>query len=414
MGVARKRKSRNAAGRRGPVPKKYQRDPKKFKLGGRPRKRDVTKPDAEASVSKPATRGGVYYHEIWWGLRRIRARFPSEWPTIGTKIITCSKESNGGGFFASAAVTKVKPCRKRDSIHVAFDDGRKETMDLKTYHMLMCPIDELCDEHAGVTLSREQFLFWHQHEAQLLDSASAANLHQSIVEKYMRKSNKLKGKLPTQLRILELCCGSKSFANYLRMKFPQAVIITLDIIDVEHPTHVADVTKWNYRDYYPTGWFQIVWASPPCTEYSPAKTTGIRKLPSADKVVKACLDIIVVALGKKRNGTLNGVYFIENPFTMLRKRRFMQFLKNNMHVCSFCKYGTKFRKNTCVWSNVPDLDLDRCTQSNPCSGCVDGKHKCRAQGGRSADGTPGVAKKEAQRIPDDLVAQLVRKALPYI
>jgi hypothetical protein len=45
---------------------------------------------------------------------------------------------------------------------------------------------------------------------------------------------------------------------------------------------------------------------------------------------------------------------------------------------------------------------------------VDGKHKCRAQGGRSADGTPGVSKKEAQRIPDDLVAQLVGKALQYI
>ena len=46
--------------------------------------------------------------------------------------------------------------------------------------------------------------------------------------------------------------------------------------------------------------------------------------------------------------------------------------------------------------------------------CVDGKHKCRAQGGRIADGTPGVLKEEAQRIPDDLVAQLVRKALHYI
>ena len=46
--------------------------------------------------------------------------------------------------------------------------------------------------------------------------------------------------------------------------------------------------------------------------------------------------------------------------------------------------------------------------------CVDGMHTCRAQGGRSADGTPGVLKEEAQRIPDDLVAQLVRKALPYI
>ncbi|ACO68220.1 predicted protein [Micromonas commoda] len=132
-----------------------------------------------------------------------------------------------------------KNCGKRDSIHVAFDDGRKEVMNLKKYHLLMCPIDELCDEHAGVNLSREQILFWRRHEAQLLDSASAANLHQSIVEKYMRNAEKLKTDLPTQLRILELCCGSKSFANYLRVKFPRAIIVTLDIIDSAHPTHVA-------------------------------------------------------------------------------------------------------------------------------------------------------------------------------
>ena len=98
----------------------------------------------------------------------------------------------------------------------------------------------------------------------------------------------------------------------------------------------------------------------------------------------------------------------------MRKRMLMQFLQDNMHVCSFCKYGTDFRKNTCIWSNVPDLELERCTKSTPCSGCVDGKHQRHAQGGRSADGTPGVPKEEAQRIPDDLVAQVVRKALLHL
>ena len=101
---------------------------------------------------------------------------------------------------------------------------------------------------------------------------------------------------------------------------------------------------------------------------------GKRKLPSADRIVRACLDIIALAFGVKKDGTLDGVYFIENPFTMLRKRRFMQFLQDNMHMCSFCKYGTDFRKNTCIWSNVPDIELERCTKSTPCSACVDGKH----------------------------------------
>ena len=414
MGVARKSKSKHAAGRKGPVKNKLIRSPGQYKLVGRPKKREVAGADTEASPLHPATRSGVYYHEIWWGLRRIRSHFPNEFPTIGTSVVVCREESDGGGVFSKGTVRRVKPYRSRNAIRVAYDDGGYDMFSLKNYHVQLCPVDELCDDWREFALSAKQYAFWLRNETLLLKNARAVNLHQSIVEKYMRKADKLKGKLPTQLRILELCCGSKSFAAYLRAKFPSAIIVTLDIVDSAHPTHVADVTKWNYNDYYPIGWFTIVWASPPCTEYSPAKTIGIRNLPSADKIVRSCLEIIVLALGEKRNGTLNGVYFIENPFTMLRKRRFMQFLKGNMHVCSFCKYGTKFRKNTCIWSNIPDLELERCTKSSPCSGCVDGKHKCRAQGGRSADGTPGVSKKEAQRIPDDLVAQLVGKALQYV
>lgn len=40
------------------------------------------------------------------------------------------------------------------------------------------------------------------------------------------------------------------------------------------------------------------------------KTIGIRKLPSADRVVHACLDIIVLALSEKKNDIFDGVYFM--------------------------------------------------------------------------------------------------------
>ena len=191
---------------------------------------------------------------------------------------------------------------------MAYDDGDYDVFSLKNFHVQLCPVDELCDDWCELALSAKDFSFWLRNENLFLENARAVKLHESIVEKNMRSADKLKQNFPTQLRILELCCGSKSFANYLRVKFPRGIIVTLDIIDSAHPTHVADVTKWNYRDYYPIGWFTIVWASPPCTEYSPAKTTGIRNLPAADKVVKACLDIIALALGEKKNGTLNCVY----------------------------------------------------------------------------------------------------------
>jgi len=111
-------------------------------------------------------------------------------------------------------------------------------------------------------------------------------------------------------------------------------------------------------------------------------------------------------VGRKEERHFGWCVLHEKSFTILRNRGFMHFLQDNMRVGSFCKYGTDFRKNTCIWSNIPDLELARCTKSTPCSGCVDGKHQRRAQGGRSVDATPGVSKEEAQRAPDDLVALL--------
>ena len=43
---------------------------------------------------------------------------------------------------------------------------------------------------------------------------------------------------------------------------------------------------------FPRGHFDVVWASPPCTEYSCAKTVGIRDLAGADRIVERALEII--------------------------------------------------------------------------------------------------------------------------
>ena len=48
---------------------------------------------------------------------------------------------------------------------------------------------------------------------------------------------------------------------------------------------------WDHT-IYPTGYFDLVAAGVPCTEYSQAKTKGERNLDLADRLVRRTVDVI--------------------------------------------------------------------------------------------------------------------------
>lgn len=208
------------------------------------------------------------------------------------------------------------------------------------------------------------------------------------------------------LRALELCCGSKSFTRQLRRMFPNAEIITLDITNYYKPDIQADISTWNYLDAYPIGYFDIIWVSPPCTEYSPAKSGHPRDLLLADRIARAALDIIRVARPR--------VWFLENPHTMLYKRGFMLSLNNMRHRCTYCKYGFRYKKDTDIWSNVP-MQLLHCDDSPCAARAADGIHQLTAQQGLSGPHqTPGVPRQVANFIPPRLLRVLIHAAINHI
>ncbi|EPS57239.1 hypothetical protein M569_17581, partial [Genlisea aurea] len=93
----------------------------------------------------------------------------------------------------------------------------------------------------------------------------------------------------TTKRALDLFSGTKSVSKVLKGWGYET--ITVDMDSRYQPDMCANILEWNYRQY-PPGYFDIVTASPPCTEFSKAKTIGERKLALALEVVQKTLEII--------------------------------------------------------------------------------------------------------------------------
>lgn len=120
----------------------------------------------------------------------------------------------------------------------------------------------------------------------------------------------------------------------------------MDLAACRKPDIAVDIRKWDYEAAYPPGYFDLIWASPECKEYSRAKTVGYRDLAYADSCVLAAIQII---------GYFQPAYwFIENPQTgLLKDRPFMRGLP--YHDVTYCMYGRQYQKPTRIWTNHADF-----------------------------------------------------------
>jgi hypothetical protein len=225
------------------------------------------------------------------------------------------------------------------------------------------------------------------------------------------------------LRILVLFSGTGSVETAVTSHYHNTVAVTVDNCPKFSPTHQCTVQEWicttGGMTAYEPGYFDIIWASPSCTEYSRAKTTGPaipgadpryphRDLETADDNVEAALHVIAYLQPK--------YWFVENPEGLLATRPFMRPYAHFLNLCTYCKYGTPYRKATHIWTNATlRRPLQVCDSLTPCDlKRIYGVHPVTAQSGpsRSAIGSGGAI--AVYPVPSSLVQELLQQPLSEV
>jgi site-specific DNA-cytosine methylase len=203
------------------------------------------------------------------------------------------------------------------------------------------------------------------------------------------------------MKLLELFSGTKSVSKAVEDLFDE--IVSLDNLEKFDPTICNDIMTWDYT-IYPPGYFHVIWASPPCTEYSAilyGNPNRPRNLELADRIVKRTIEIIEYFNPER--------FYIENPQTgLLKDREFMEGIPYvDVDYCRYSDWG--YKKRTRIWTNVP-YEGRLC--NGVCGNMIGTKHKksvgnfsYRSKFGAETDYT--VRLKDKYRIPPNLIRELI-------
>ena len=161
----------------------------------------------------------------------------------------------------------------------------------------------------------------------------------------------------------------------------EALGFQVDSLDMDpkcNATWTSDIMEWDAWRHMMPGRYDFIWASPPCVQYSIARTTAKtpRNFEMADGIVARALEIIkeLAPLG----------WLMENPQTGFMKTREVVQGYPFRDVC-YCRYSDgvnhRYKKPTRLWGVLPGfVPREMCTRKNPCIFSEPtGKHPCSAQ-----------------------------------
>ena len=196
------------------------------------------------------------------------------------------------------------------------------------------------------------------------------------------------------MRLLELFSGTGSVGRAFQAKGWE--VTSVDSDPKVKPTICEDILAWE-----PVGAYDMIWASPVCTEYSRAMTRRPRDLEAGDRLARRALEII--------DRLRPRFWAIENPQTgLLKTRPFMQGLPFR-DVC-YCTYGYRYRKATRIWTNLPWQPRFMCLKGSRCEAFANGRHPEQAQRGSSRRNGNTQTQQQLYSMPPALCDELAEAA----
>jgi hypothetical protein len=115
--------------------------------------------------------------------------------------------------------------------------------------------------------------------------------------------------------------------------------------------------EWDYTTY-PKGYFDIIWASPPCNSFSVLQNAIKTKEDIYKNIVENGLPCL-----RKTEKIIDyfepKYYFIENPQT----GRMKEFITRPFYDVDYCMYSDwGYKKRTRIWTNLTDFEAKLCNK----------------------------------------------------